>query len=61
MGIEEDEKNNVDGSEKCEDQICGKSVEDPIVDEEREYTSHPAKRRKVSYINYEMYLLANMK
>ncbi|XP_078383132.1 tRNA-splicing endonuclease subunit Sen2-like isoform X2 [Oculina patagonica] len=46
MGTEEDEKNNVDGSEKCDNQICGKSVEDPIVDEEREYTSHPAKRRK---------------
>lgn len=41
MGTEEDEKNNVVGSEKCDDQ-------DPVVDEEREYTSHPAKRRKVS-------------
>lgn len=50
MGAEQEEKNDVTETEKYNEQIGNKSVEDSLVDEEN--TSHPAKRRKVSL--YEM-------
>ena len=50
MGVKADDKHSVLQSEKCDELMGGKSVETLVVDEQRESTFHPAKRRKVSYI-----------